>query len=139
MILGGRSITEGEGYDKYLRDHMIIGFWVKFPELCKLTGLTRDFGFRIMTKQHEPWWKEDTSPWKHQLYHKPLKPDLSSNWVIDRVLGLLECDVTHTYLGESFSSLMQLDYQTFCDIEEVVNRMSAKIAESAENATKPKK
>jgi len=132
--MGGRCLVDDK-FNDYLRDHMILGFWEKFPELVKCQGIVRDLGLRILTKKHEPWWPDDQSPWKHQLYRQPMRIDLSPDGLMDRVYSLLECDITHTYFGMSFETLLQMDFSSFCELEARVSSVAARVNAAASGLT----
>lgn len=86
-------------------------------------GLLRNVTRRSILAQDEAWWNNTKSDWKLVIEHPyaPAGSILPDYWE-DRVLDLLECEITYQNFGFTFDSLMQLDPATFEKIERRVEK-----------------
>lgn len=109
-------------------------------DLSKINGgVMKDFVRRTLIAKDEPWWSKEMSEWKITAMH-PWCPENSytPDFWEDRVLRLLEFDVTHNHFGFDFFKLMELDVSTFIKVEEkiheIVKRQNDVLPDDIKNA-----
>lgn len=87
----------------------------------------KDFVYKSLVAQDQPWWTKTTSDWKITADHPWCsKDEYNPDFWQDRVLHLCSYDITQSHFGMSFLDLMDLDVPTFEAIEEYVHKIADK-------------